>query len=648
MCIFYRCADCTYATKYCHSLKLHLRKYNHKPAAVLNSDGSLPQGVDATNSGLSLLSKRGPPRGPRGPRKDKFDQGISGIPPFAMPPSPMGPLPGLPSMISPFWPMIPGRLPNGLPSPLGLGHRFAPPLAGLPGLPGIKKEEMAHPIPTSSADINPYKCNFCSFVGTSREVLTSHVMKVHATDNQDLFSMFGIPSESLLNEKRLNPMSSLISPLKSPRINFYPPNLSPSQGIKREHPDSVSKNNHDKEGHQSSSILSPYSFMNGKYSSHEGGKDESIDILKQMTLKFGSGPVETPKKPKLSTQLGDTPLDLTKPRYSPPITPDQQSPVHQDNKLEDGNHSSGENSVYSNEVTSPTPRKRSRKGKAFKLDTLCMKLQEQQRNAMESDDDDSVEMEEYPAELIPVDNEYRYEQERDIEEEENFPDSNAGIKGETTGDTEEDVVVNSAENGEIKERQEMGEEDFRQIHSSLEMLNQTRKDNVSRISKTEECQDTASDVASKPVELDVVKQEGPVEKNIKTDNSGSFEPAMNGGQSRRKNIPAAVQRGVDIAWKMFSDPKLVTNFIKREAEDDFELANTDEHKTFKRDVETSQTQKKDEYECPHCKISFGDCIMYTMHMGYHGYKDPYQCNMCGNTCKDRVEFNLHIARVAHS
>jgi len=31
---------CRYATKYCHSLKLHLRKYGHKPAMVLNNDGS--------------------------------------------------------------------------------------------------------------------------------------------------------------------------------------------------------------------------------------------------------------------------------------------------------------------------------------------------------------------------------------------------------------------------------------------------------------------------------------------------------------------------------------------------------------------------------------------------------------------------------
>ena len=35
----FRCLDCSYATKYCHSLKLHLRKYKHKPAEVLDANG---------------------------------------------------------------------------------------------------------------------------------------------------------------------------------------------------------------------------------------------------------------------------------------------------------------------------------------------------------------------------------------------------------------------------------------------------------------------------------------------------------------------------------------------------------------------------------------------------------------------------------
>lgn len=58
----YRCSDCHYATKYCHSLKLHLKKYDHKPATVLNPDGSLP--TDGSGD-FELVSKRGPPRGPR-------------------------------------------------------------------------------------------------------------------------------------------------------------------------------------------------------------------------------------------------------------------------------------------------------------------------------------------------------------------------------------------------------------------------------------------------------------------------------------------------------------------------------------------------------------------------------------------------------
>ena len=64
-----RCADCTYATKYCHSLKLHLSKYNHKPAMVLNSDGSLPT-ADGLAGDFDIISKRGPPRGPRTSKRD--------------------------------------------------------------------------------------------------------------------------------------------------------------------------------------------------------------------------------------------------------------------------------------------------------------------------------------------------------------------------------------------------------------------------------------------------------------------------------------------------------------------------------------------------------------------------------------------------
>jgi len=53
----YRCKDCNYATKYCHSLKLHLRKYGHKPAMVLNPDG--------TPNPLPIVDVYGTRRGPK-------------------------------------------------------------------------------------------------------------------------------------------------------------------------------------------------------------------------------------------------------------------------------------------------------------------------------------------------------------------------------------------------------------------------------------------------------------------------------------------------------------------------------------------------------------------------------------------------------
>ena len=54
------------------------------------------------------------------------------------------------------------------------------------------------------------------------------------------------------------------------------------------------------------------------------------------------------------------------------------------------------------------------------------------------------------------------------------------------------------------------------------------------------------------------------------------------------------------------------------------------------------------FECSHCELAFRDVVMYTIHMGYHGFLDPFKCNMCGAACRDKVDFFLHIARQAHS
>ncbi|XP_065075656.1 protein hunchback [Ochlerotatus camptorhynchus] len=53
------------------------------------------------------------------------------------------------------------------------------------------------------------------------------------------------------------------------------------------------------------------------------------------------------------------------------------------------------------------------------------------------------------------------------------------------------------------------------------------------------------------------------------------------------------------------------------------------------------------FECKYCDISFRDDVLYTIHMGYHGYDEVFKCNMCGERSEDRIGFFLHIARKAH-
>lgn len=51
--------------------------------------------------------------------------------------------------------------------------------------------------------------------------------------------------------------------------------------------------------------------------------------------------------------------------------------------------------------------------------------------------------------------------------------------------------------------------------------------------------------------------------------------------------------------------------------------------------------------CQHCDTYFSDNILYTIHMGCHGYENPFQCNICGVLCRDKYDFACHFARGQH-
>jgi hypothetical protein len=51
--------------------------------------------------------------------------------------------------------------------------------------------------------------------------------------------------------------------------------------------------------------------------------------------------------------------------------------------------------------------------------------------------------------------------------------------------------------------------------------------------------------------------------------------------------------------------------------------------------------------CQFCGIAFQHAVMYSVHMGYHGFQDPFKCSLCGEQAADALAFFLHIARREH-
>lgn len=85
---------------------------------------------------------------------------------------------------------------------------------------------------------------------------------------------------------------------------------------------------------------------------------------------------------------------------------------------------------------------------------------------------------------------------------------------------------------------------------------------------------------------------------------------------------------------------------KRNSMDD--RANNNDTESSKA-VRTSDSSaiEKERFTCIHCDLSFGSCAMYTIHMGYHGFHNPFICNLCGTVTENKVSFFCHIARNAH-
>ena len=659
----YRCSDCTYATKYCHSLKLHLKKYNHKPATVLNPDGSLP--TDGSGD-FELVSKRGPPRGPRGSKREKSPP--MGFPsPGMMVPPPQaagmaaaavaaavvgavsGPMNGAPpSMLPPHpgcWPpTMMTSTPNSMHGPPPLI-----PVASIAGMnplsiqvphehkgaahlpPSIKMAmSPAYPLPAAHLAREPHdlsmktspvqpdgslnlsthtlggratspqaaaisvpashnqppqhmRCRLCEFQAESRQVLLHHMLRIHAAENQDLFNIFGMRAEAMIAEDQKIGTEAIREAIRKTVIKCEDGRMSvkPHQEQPMRRP---------------STTMSPDDQPLMMFPGQIDGatKEHYNKVLAEDML----ANIEAE-----ALQNGECPLDLTKLREEA----ERQSKAAVDALTKHGLldnqqvlrgkwHSPTPDAtddaaaaVVSDEV-SPSPRKRSRKGKAYKLDMISMKLQERYTGSplagSDSQDDNEDCISDYTS------------------------DDNKAEAGDTIPAAPDmpvpTTVIAKMTNGSASGADE--NIDFMEIHNDLKALNSSHgspEDNYGRDENVDTNMKTLEGVNSHKV-LQVVRR-------LEAEYAGEKQAKWSHG------LP--------------SSPR--SNSSPRPLED---MGN--------RNMPRPGNGAGD-YECSHCSIAFRDCIMYTMHMGYHGYSDPFKCNMCGHQARDKVEFFLHIARAPH-
>ena len=199
----YRCRDCTYVSKYCHSLKLHLRKYNHQPDMVLNADG--------TPNPLPIIDVYGTRRGPK-IRKD--ERGLPIVPPYIQQtPVTSQPMYTQPKSVPISFPLPPM---NG-PSPT---FTTAPQLQH-PNYLSNRKE------PTPSLPKGTLKCNVCDYYSSNREEFSKH-MVYHASQERSQQQVPDSPSENTSEHKQYPfvPKANVhLSPHFTPhhdRSNTYP------------------------------------------------------------------------------------------------------------------------------------------------------------------------------------------------------------------------------------------------------------------------------------------------------------------------------------------------------------------------------------------------------------------------------------------
>ncbi|KAK7069983.1 hypothetical protein SK128_022850 [Halocaridina rubra] len=437
----YRCSDCTYATKYCHSLKLHLRKYGHNPAMVLNPDG--------TPNPIPIIDVYGTRRGPK---LKKDDKGMPILPPHyqmqaellkaqmhmtgaipqaiaspqeASQPPPSARQSGTNPPTTPNSPH-PSLFPYPYPSMVGNLQASSPILSrALEKSPDenrtyegreqlreilLERERMAQKLPISPTGL--LKCTLCEFSTDHREIFSQHMMFHAASEQRDSGDIEELP-QSPINIKR--PRTPDRHPQTQSHPTVMPHQLPQNIGNETNHPYSPITAAHNLKEYLARA-MNPFLYqqmMNNPI--HPAFGLQQLNRFTQSAFpippltKTEEEPAPVSPEPTIHQTHSPTnegALDLSKEQTPPQqIAETSKEPPPPRTKAEarasiSPHHSSPQSSSPPRSETSTPPSKNRRKGRAFKLERIAMRLSESAEGESSGHDDD-VHREDEDAENRP-------------------------------------------------------------------------------------------------------------------------------------------------------------------------------------------------------------------------------------------------------
>uniref|UniRef100_A0A670YLP6 IKAROS family zinc finger 3 n=1 Tax=Pseudonaja textilis TaxID=8673 RepID=A0A670YLP6_PSETE len=135
----------------------------------------------------------------------------------------------------------------------------------------------------------------------------------------------------------------------------------------------------------------------------------------------------------------------------------------------------------------------------------------------------------------------------------------------------------------------------------------------------------------------------PTERSLSPNNSGQHSTDSDNNQE--ENHSHAYLQNQVVPPPLQARNGLLTFKEPPRAYDTFRQPNVYPYDTMK--VFNKEGESIGFFRCDHCRVLFLDYVMFTIHMGCHGFRDPFECNMCGHRSHDKYEFASHIIRGEH-